>query len=247
MSGVSVALKRGSRAFITGFSGSGKTTFALRLCDALPSPLVIVDTKYDPSILAWAKRNNTKIFRSLRRLPNWKTLDRDIVFRPPPELLAHPMEIDRWLGGAFQAKYIPSIYIDEGYQVGATANRMGAGVTGLWTRGRARGMRILIGAQRPAWITRFVLTESDAHFVGYLPHVEDRKTMFDVTGRRQLLEQAPMHYFWYSTPRLREPELLLPLDIDESRDTSFRRSMKPERQRQDRRSVGEWLRDLFAA
>lgn len=245
MSGVSVALKRGSRVFLTGFSGSGKTTFGLRLCEAMPSPLVIVDTKPSPAIRDWGKANAIRI---TRRPPDWSKLDRDIIYRPDADMLSRPMMIDAWLGEAFNGKYIPSIYIDEGYQVGAVANKMGKGVTGLFSRGRERGMRVLFGAQRPAWITRFVMTEADHHIVGFLPHDEDRKTMYSVTGKREMLEPMDHDFqFWYSTPGRQPPVLLKPLDIDESRDTSFRRSMKPERQRQDRRSVGEWLRDLFAA
>jgi energy-coupling factor transporter ATP-binding protein EcfA2 len=244
MAPVNISLKRGGRGFITGTSGSGKTTLALRLCEAMPPPLVIVDTKYDPTIGSWAKSNRIKI---VRREPDWTTLNRDIVYRPPAEMLNSPPDIDHWLGQAFNARYIPSIYIDEGYDVGAASNRIGTGVRRLWTAGRARGMRLLFGAQRPAWVSRFVISESTAYYIGHLQLDDDRKAIVANTGRKQLITAPDWHYFWYVTPGNSQPTLLKPLDIGEDRSPVSRTALRVERQKKDRRSFTEWLRDQFAA
>lgn len=245
MKTIDISLKKGSRVFLTGFSGSGKTTLALHLCEAMPPPLVIVDTKPSPAIRSWARGHKIRI---TSKPFDWSRLEQDIVFRPPPEMLAHPMSIDEWIGGAFRAKYIPSIYIDEGLQVGASSSRVGKGVTGLFSRGRERGMRVLFGTQRPAWISQYVMTEADAHLVGYLPRREDRKILYDITGKEELRDNPPEDYqFWYSRPGRQPATLLQPIDIKNGMGTNSRHSLKLERQIRDRREFREWLRDLFAA
>ena len=190
-----IALERGSRAFICGTSGSGKTTLALALMQVCPSPLVILDTKYDPGIAAWARKNGIRIEK--KRMPDWRKIDRDLVIRPPADWLSHPEDIDWWLGQAFNCKYIPSIYVDEGYQAGAGSNRMGEGVAGLWTRGRVFGMRLMIGTQRPRFISRFVITESDRIYEGRLMLEDDRKALVAGTGQPAALEiMKPRHFLF---------------------------------------------------
>lgn len=208
---VDISLKRGSRGFITGTSGSGKSTLALALCEAMPAPLVIVDTKYDPGIGAWAKRNKIKI--ETKKMPDWSGIKNDVVVRPPEDWLANPDDIDWWLGQAFKCKFVPSIYIDEGYQVGATPHKMGKGVTGLWTRGRVFGFRTLIGAQRPNNISPFAITESDVLYIGALPLETDRQKVYAATGEKDVLIKQPKKSFLYIRRDEDGTVQLKPLDI----------------------------------
>lgn len=229
---VDVSIQPGSRAFICGQSGAGKTTFAMALCEGMPSPLIVLDTKYDPGISAWAKRLGIPIEK--KRMPDWKQIKHDVVVRPPPDWITHPEDIDWWLGQAFTCKYIPSIFIDEGYQAGASSSRMGDGVTGLWTRGRAFGMRLLLGTQRPAWISRFVLTESDVNFIGFLAHPDDRKTLFGTTGAKETLTPVPRHHFLFTKSDGSKAVLLKPLAV--KRPVIYNRDNRADTRRRMKRS-----------
>jgi|SRR6516165_135959 len=213
---VDVTIRRGSRGFATGTSGSGKTTLCLALAEAMPSPLIVVDTKWDPGILAWAKRNRIRIWTK-KDPPRWPNIKEDVVVRFRSEWLSHPEDIDWWLGQAFLCPFVPSIYIDEGYQVGATSSRIGAGVSGLWTRGRVFGMATLIATQRPVWINKFVITESDKIFSGRLKHIDDRKKMFAITGNQEVLKLLPKQQFFFIDQDEDEAVLLKPLDLGKTR------------------------------
>lgn len=208
--GLNIALTRGARGFICGMSGSGKTTLALALCQAMPSPLVVLDTKYDPGISAWARRNRIKM---VRKMPDWRKIDRDMVIRPPEDWLAHPEDIDWWLGQAFQCRYVPSIYVDEGYQAGAGSSRMGEGVAGLWTRGRVFGMHLLIGTQRPRFISRFVITESDRIYEGRLMLEDDRKAILSATGQPAAMRLMEPRHFLFLRQDGSPPVIINPLVI----------------------------------
>lgn len=210
---VDLTLRPGNRGFITGTSGSGKTTLALALCEAMPAPLVVLDTKYDPGIAAWAKRHKIRIWNK-RDMPDWRKIREDIVVRPRSDWLAHPEDIDWWLGQAFYCPYVPSIYIDEGYQVGATSSRIGEGVSGLWTRGRVFGIVSLIGTQRPAWINKFVITESDHLYIGCLRLEDDRKKIAQATGQTEALDRLAKRHFMYINQDEDRLSFLKPLDMN---------------------------------
>lgn len=194
MSKINITLGPGNRGFITGSSGSGKTTVALALVDAMPSPRIILDTKRDPGIKKWAERNNIQFFEGL---PDWKKIEDDLIVQPNPEEIADPDLIDQWLGNAFFCKWAPSIYIDEGYQSGASNRKLGVGVTGLWTRGRALGFCTLIGTQRPAWISSFVITESDHYYCMRLTDDKDREKMAGFMNNVEVENPIKQKYFWY--------------------------------------------------
>jgi energy-coupling factor transporter ATP-binding protein EcfA2 len=208
---VDITIQAGSRGYITGQSGSGKTTLALALCEAMPSPLVVLDTKYDPGIGKWAKLNGLPIVS--KDMPDWRKIKSDMVVRPPADWLANPQDIDWWLGQSFFCKYVPSIYVDEGYQAGAGQSKMGAGVAGLWTRGRAFGFRMLLGTQRPAFISKFVITESDLIYEGMLLVETDRKTIYEATGHKETLQIQKPHHFLFVKQDGSKPKQLRPIDL----------------------------------
>jgi energy-coupling factor transporter ATP-binding protein EcfA2 len=209
---VDITLRRGNRGFITGTSGSGKTTLALALAEAMPAPLVVVDTKWDPNLLTWAKRNKIKIWTKTDP-PKWQAIKEDILIRFRASWLSHPEDIDWWLGQAFYCPYVPSIYIDEGYQVGATSRKMGEGVSGLWTRGRVFGFVTLIGAQRPVEISKFVVTESDKLYIGSLQTKADRLTIEAMTGEPDARIRLPKRSFLFIDRDENICATLKPLDL----------------------------------
>lgn len=223
--------KSPSRTFVTGTSGSGKTELSLAMAVLSPKPLIIIDTKYDPSIKDFSKRHGIKI---VYELPDWRRIKDDIIVRPPAECIANPKVIDAWLGDAFDCKYVPTILIDEGYQVGASSRALGVGVSGLWTRGRAFGMRTIFCAQRPAWISRFVLTESDTYYIGYLKDETDRKALATSLGEPILREPMGPRKFYY-IKNGRSALKLAPLDLNQFRalDRRTMRGLAPKKMQRD--------------
>lgn len=220
-----------SRIFVTGTSGSGKTELSLAMAALSPKPLVVIDTKYDPSIKDFSKRHGIKIVYDL---PDWRGIKNDVIIRPPAEYIANPKLIDAWLAGAFDCKYVPTILIDEGYQVGASNRSLGIGVSGLWTRGRAFGMRTIFCAQRPAWISRFVLTESDTYFIGYLKDETDRKALATSLGEPALKQTLGPRKFFYIKNGA-PAKKLLPIDIRQfhALDRRTMRGIAPKRMKRD--------------
>lgn len=205
-----LTVPRASRTFIVGQTGSGKSTLAQELVARAPKPLVILDTKWDPGIKSWARHHGVKI---KYKMPEWKTIEEDMIVRPPADWLAQPGDLDWWLGAAFDCRYTPTVFIDEGYQVGATTHSIGSGLTSLWTRGRAFGFRTVVGAQRPAWISRFILSESDTYYIGHLADARDRKALAEAIGEPTVREAIP--HRWFYRIRHGEPvQLLKPLDIE---------------------------------
>ncbi len=202
-----------SRIFITGTTGSGKTTLAKKILSKAPGPLVFIDSKYDPENEMWAKKNGIKI---VKKMPDWRTIKKDVMIRPPEDWLEYPKDIGWWCGKAFDCKYVPTLYIDEGYLSGASQNDMSSGLVKLWTQGRAFGFRTIIASQRPAWINRFILTESDTYYVGWLKDKRDRKALADALGEPDLLEPAPQHWF-YRLKAGEKIQLLKPLDIEKEK------------------------------
>lgn len=220
-----------SRTFVTGTSGSGKTELSLAMAVLAPKPLIIIDTKYDPSIKDFSKRHGIPIIYDL---PDWRGIKNDVIVRPPPECIANPKLIDEWLADAFECKFVPTILIDEGYQVGATNRALGVGVSGLWTRGRAFGMRTIFCAQRPAWISKFILTESDTYFIGYLKDDGDRKALATSLGEpalRETLGPRKFHYIKNGQQALK----LAPLKLEQFRalDRRTMRGIAPKRMNRD--------------
>ena len=108
-----------------------------------------------------------------------------------------------WLHGAFTSV---GLCADELYTLHQNG-RAGDGLTGWLTRGRELKQSFLGLTQRPAWVSKFILSESDYIGEMSLTLEADRKTMRDIIGSPEaLVKLPPREWLWYdmSADRLRK-------------------------------------------
>ncbi len=187
---MSLLLKPGERGLIVGKTGSGKTLGAIFLLRYLPPPVLILDTKGDENLPRAFHPSTLERHDSL-----WTgayTAPVNIV-TPSARELSDIGQLDDWLT---QLPAPATVYLDELYQIHGASGRAGPGLIGLLTRGRSRGMTVLMSTQRPAWISRFCLTESENFYVYRLSDPSDRDRVARLTAPQ--IERIPRRYhFWF--------------------------------------------------
>lgn len=199
---------------IVGQTGSGKTTFAVWLLERLPnSPVLIYDTKEEPKFLTLKKSAVAYTFREVIELSTDHGIDY-IVFRPPVRMLSDPRALDNYLLVHYQHLRGVDAYIDELYSFHNHGNA-GPGLVALYTRGRSRGITTIASTQRPAWISKFSMSEAQLFYQFFLSIASDRKTLADATGIVPL-ENPPKHSFWAwrSGAHVDTPQLIRPIRHD---------------------------------
>lgn len=55
--------------------------------------------------------------------------------------------------------------------------RAGSGLIALLTRGRSKGISVLMSTQRPAWLSRFCFTEAQKYYIYRLTDRRDSKVL----------------------------------------------------------------------
>ncbi len=223
MAAIKLKIRRGDRQTLVGQSGSGKTTLALALVETMPRPVLIVDTKWSQTIGNKAMESGWEISEDF---PEFRKKDRGVVvWRPSPDELADPAELDAYLDEMVRRRVLCSVYIDELYQLHRNG-RAGPGVIGLYTRGREMGFTTLASSQRPAWVSAFCLSEASHYFVMRLKLKSDKKKMAEVTGQPHLEhEDVAPHWFWYGENG-KDMVLFQPLDIRKKEgDTSHQEDL----------------------
>jgi hypothetical protein len=157
---------------------------------------VILDTKHDPEWDSWYIQSPLPSARQLGEL--WREHERVVVRPAPAENIDGVLDI--WLEMLHENFNRFGIVIDETYQV-AFGPRAGPGFTGLVTRGRVRGQTVIMGAQRPAWVPKFVMTEANGYAIFALNVMTDRQVVAGMVGdrwKRQVLGRlTPRRWLWY--------------------------------------------------
>jgi len=186
----------GKRALISGRTGTGKSTLACwfllrsnqhwiifnpKLTSAyktLPDSHVI--TKFDSRALdASIKRHKFTVL-------NFST--ENAVFEFMDAVLLYLHENYENIG----------ILADELYTLHTGNARAGDGLIAYLTRGREKRQSFLGLTQRPAWLSKFLFSESD--YIGALDLrlPEDRKRLFDMTGQGAFKTDLQSHHWlWY--------------------------------------------------
>src|SRR5882672_767784 len=173
------------RHAIVGATGSGKTQAALwHLSNRsyTEQPWIIYDFKYDEAI---------------NEIPGAIEIDvKGKVPEKPGLYIVHPhpaqsQEVDNQLWQIWEQENT-GVYIDEGYMIG---NNSGA-FRALLTQGRSKHIPIITLSQRPTWIDRFILSESEYHQIFRLQHRKDLATVNEFIPH-QLKERLPEYHSYY--------------------------------------------------
>ena len=178
------------RALIVGQTGSGKTQFAVWLLEKLNRRTVIYDSKYDATFERYYIVSEVS---HIKRMLEYENI---VVFRPEPKILTDAGEMDKLLQWHYENLPDSICYIDEIYQF-HEGNRPGPGLLGCLTRGRSRNISTIMSTQRPLYLSRFCLTESQLFYVFNLIDKKDTDRLGDVIPmmRDKNLKQLPK--FWF--------------------------------------------------
>lgn len=216
ITGESIVPKPGERALIIGATGSGKTAFACFILQRLETvPIIIYDTKEEDKFKSLpGSIIVTNEAQTVEALQN-DEIDY-IIYRPDIRTCADPDALDELLMAHYEQYHNTVAYIDELYQFHKNG-RHGPGLQGLLTRGRSRGITTIMSTQRPAYISRFAITESQKFYIFFLLHADDKKRIDDISPEFSDLREAQQFGFYYFAPTGSAkvvPKLYPPIKLD---------------------------------
>jgi DNA helicase HerA-like ATPase len=200
---IDIRLNPGERGLIVGQTGSGKTYGAAWMLRYSTQRVVVFDTKHEP-LFEQLPRDDESL-EIVSTVPEMLTAWRDtrrgpdyLIVRPPPALMADPFEIDAYLYALYDNAKNALVYVDEAYQLHRNA-QAGPGLIALLTRGRARALTTLISTQRPAWLSRFALTESQKFYLFRLIDRADWARLSEIIPNipREGIKLEPYHFLYY--------------------------------------------------
>ena len=185
----------GERAIVAGRTGSGKSTLGKWLLLRSPGHWVIINPKWTK---AFDKLPDSEIIKGI----NLKKIDKSInenrfTIINPNANESDPETLDLLIKYFHEAYTDIGICVDESYAI-HTNGRAGPGLIGLLTRGRELKQSFLGLTQRPAFLSKFLFSEAE-YIVGMALSMEDdRKRMFEFTGKQIFKDKLPAHEFlWY--------------------------------------------------
>lgn len=198
----------GQHAFILGRTGSGKTAFARWLLRHVPGTIVY-DTKGEPKFDRISRVVVDNVKDAMKAIEE----EDYVVIRPPVYMLTEPLMLDDMLLDHYHTGANVTAYIDEGYQF-HKGSQAGPGLISLLTRGRSKGISTIVSSQRPAWVSRFSMSEANRFYVFGLTDKRDHKTVAEFIPH-YMPEKTPKYHFQYYAHDLDEPVLMAPVPFDE--------------------------------
>lgn len=198
--------QRGERALIVGATGSGKSAFARHVLEHVEtSPIIIYDTKIEDKFVTLPGSIIVTNNNALEEALDNEKIDY-IIYRPPIDVVNDPMMLDDLLLKHYNDYHETVAYIDEIFQF-HKGSRHGPGLMSLLTRGRSRGISTIMSSQRPSFLSRFCVTESQHFFVFRLIDYKDKQRLGDVIPNFQDREEPEDFGFWYYNVKEKEPQL----------------------------------------
>lgn len=219
-------LKPGQRGLLLGKTGSGKTQNALfQLQNAAVFPVIIFDTKIEDAFFALRDEANGVIlevcedfdsFEALSKLPK-KDMPDFILVRPPSAEVVDGDALDKYLQLVYRKFGSVFLYVDEVFNWHVGGKPL-PGLMELLGRGRSKKKTVLMGNQRPSWISRSCFTESDHFYIHRLLDIRDKKTLDSVVPNYSVTANPPeYHFYHFDTSKHEIPQLYKPVPITESK------------------------------
>ena len=124
------------------------------------------------------------------------------------------------------------LFIDEGYMIPKNQKAFRA----ILTQGRSKHIPIITLSQRPVWMDRFVLTESEYHQIFHVGHEDDIKELRKFIGDRELnaglhkaIQELPEFHSIYHDKGQRKMAKLSPVPRIEQIHATFARRLGRQR------------------
>lgn len=182
---------------------------------------VIYDTKGEPKFQSLPKSIIINEIGDAHKILKDTKRDIDyVIVRPPVEMTQDPDSLDAMLHHHYEKLRNTGAYLDEVYQF-HNGGRVGPGLAALLTRGRSRGITTTMSAQRPAWLSRFCLTEAQRFYAFRLVDKADRMRLGDVIpGMKEAAHPEKFHFHYFDFD-LEKPAYFLPAPLDKIHDGAY--------------------------
>lgn len=173
--------RQGEHIFISGATGSGKTTMARQILDKRDYVIAFSIKKHDPTIAAeyagWAVVDNMREIEGwMNRVIVWPRLKRGTG----EEWKAHQREV---LADSFDRLLVAKgwcVFIDElNYLSDPRHGGVRSQIESMHYIGRSSGLSLVSAAQRPAYVPLAVLTNSSHTYIGRTRFASDLKRLAD--------------------------------------------------------------------
>lgn len=177
-----------NRVTVVGSTGSGKTRFGIWLFSVArygEMPRILIDFKGDDLI---AKIEDAGYAREISIHGNPPTKPGVYILRPRPDQLA---ALDDFLWKVWK-RGKTALFFDEG-----TMTAKSKAVPSILTQGRSKKVPVITLSQRPAWLSRYVFTESEYFAIFRLNNKQDRDTVRDFVNTQEEVPRLPYHSLWY--------------------------------------------------
>lgn len=187
-------IARGKRALLAGRTGSGKSTLGKWLINRSPGRWVILNPK-------WTKAYNSLPDSYVVKKLDMREIDKSIMNNRftiinPRSSESTADNMDAFVQQLHDDYSNIGLCIDELYTL-HNNGRAGEGLLGWLTRGRELKQSFVGMTQRPKFISKFLFSESDYIAGMTLSLTDDRKTMYENTGKAEFFERLPEHdWLW---------------------------------------------------
>lgn len=184
-------IKTSDRLLITGRTGSGKSVLARAIFEATPPPRLLIDPKQEETT-AYAVT-----FSDPLRLPDAPVAR--FLPKDPTDLEAYDA-----LYGVVFVSGPRMVWLDEAPAVAPSGGKIQRQILSVLRMGRKRGIGHIATAQRPVWIARELLSESE-HVICFATHFpDDLKVLAGIMAiaprdLRSAMDRTPQFGFcWYA-------------------------------------------------
>lgn len=174
---------------VTGRNGTGKTRMAVWLFSKARfdlQPYIVLDWKREELFARSDRMREISLKDAIPTTPGV------YIIRPLP---GQEDELEKWLWKVW-ANGNTGLYVDEGYSIDPRSGALQA----ILTQGRSLRIPVLYLAQRPAHISRFVVSEATFLSIFALNDEDDRKRIQQIVPKDRInlsRKLPPYHSYWY--------------------------------------------------